>query len=299
MKKLTKLLSIALALMLLAGLAPVMAEGLTLTDMLDREVTLKGPAERVVALAASDVEILYAIGAGDALVGRGTYCNYPAEALEVQDVQSGAETNLEQIVALTPDVVIMPKMAQDMAQVEALEKAGVAVVMTDPQNIEGVHQAILLLGAVTGKAEEAEKVSNTLKERLDAVAEKAKEKKLDASVYFETSPLEWGLWTAGKGTFMDEIAQILGVKNAFGDLEGWQAISPEQVIARDPDYIITTTMYMGEGPTPLEELTGRAGWENVKAIKNGQCYNADGDEITRPGPRLADAAEALFAFIYP
>ena len=98
---------------------------------------------------------------------------------------------------------------------------------------------------------------------------------------------------------MDEIAGILGVKNAFGDLEGWQAISPEQAIARDPDYIVTTTMYMGEGPTPLEELTGRAGWENLKAIRNGHCYNADSDEITRPGPRLADAAEALLAFIYP
>lgn len=299
MKKLIRLLSISLALMLTAGLFPAMAEGLTITDMLGREVALAAPAQRIVALAASDVEVLYAIGAGDTLVGRGTYCNYPAEALEVLDVQSGAETNLEQIVALKPDAVVMPKMAQEVAHVEALEKAGIPVVMTDAQDIKGVHQAIRLLGQVTGMAEEAGQVSDSLSRRLDAVAEKAKEKSQGATVYFETSPLEWGLWTAGKGTFMDEIAGILGVKNAFGDLEGWQAISPEQAIARDPDYIVTTTMYMGEGPTPLEELTGRAGWENLKAIRNGHCYNADSDEITRPGPRLADAAEALLAFIYP
>ena len=117
------------------------------------------------------------------------------------------------------------------------------------------------------------------------------------TVYFEVSPLQWGLWAAGKGTFMDELAGMCGLENAFADVDGWGAISEEQVIARDPDYIVTITMYFGEGPTPVEEIVGRPGWENLKAVQNGAILNADSNEISRPGPRLKDAAQTLFDFV--
>ena len=119
----------------------------------------------------------------------------------------------------------------------------------------------------------------------------------DKSVYFEVSPLQYGLWTAGSNTFMDELAAMCGLTNAFADVEGWGAISQEQVLARDPDYIVTITMYFGEGPTPVEEIMTRAGWENVKAVKNGDIFNADSNAFSRPGPRLKDAALELYNFI--
>lgn len=97
---------------------------------------------------------------------------------------------------------------------------------------------------------------------------------------------------------MDEIAQMLGLKNAFADVEGWAEISEEQVLERDPDYIVTITMYYGEGPTPVEEIESRAGWENVAAVKNGKILNLQNDELSRPGPRLADGAKALYDFVY-
>ena len=107
-----------------------------------------------------------------------------------------------------------------------------------------------------------------------------------------------GLWTAGKGTFMDELAAMCGLTNAFGDTEGWNAISEEQVIARDPDFIVTITMYYGEGPTPVEEILSREGWQEMKAVKNQAILNADSNAISRPGPRLKLAAKELYEFVY-
>ena len=292
-----KLFSLVLALALLCACVPVSAEGgLTVTDMTGRQITLEGPAGRIVALTASDVEIIYALGAGDLLVGRGEYCDYPAEVLEKPVVKSGEETNLEEILALEPDVVIMATMAQSKEQVEALEQAGVKVIVSDAQNLEGVYTAITLIGQVVGKDAEAAALVQEMKDTFEAV--RAKAPASGKTVYFEVSPLQYGLWAAGKGTFMDELAAICGLENAFADVDGWGAIAEDQVIARDPDYIVTTSMYWGEGPTPVEEIMSRAGWDQLKAVKNGQVFNADSNAITRPGPRLMDAEEALYDFVY-
>ena len=290
-----KLVSLILCAALLCCCAAALADGVTLTDMTGREITLDAAATKIVALTASDVEIIYALGAGDLLVGRGEYCDYPAEVLDKPVVKSGAETNLEEILALEPDVVIMATMAQTKEQVEALEQAGVKVIVSDAQNLEGVYTAITLIGQVTGKNEEAEEIVNRMKTVFAEIAAAAED--TGKTVYFEVSPLEWGLWAGCKGTFMDEIAQICGLTNAFADLDGWQAISEEQVLERDPDYIVTTSMYWGEGPTPVEEIMSRPGWDVLHAVQNNQIFNADSNAITRPGPRLMDAAEALFEFI--
>ena len=148
MKKIAALImAAAMAVLLLAGTAfaedaapaeEAPAGAVTVTDMTGREVTLETPAERVVALSAADCEILYALGAGDLLVGRGEYCDYPAEVLELPSVQSGYETNLEEIIALEPQVLLMSSMAQTTEQVEALEAAGIHGVVSDAQDIEGV-----------------------------------------------------------------------------------------------------------------------------------------------------------------
>ena len=292
-----KLVSLFLALALTLACVPVLAEGgVTVTDMTGREITLDGPATKIVALTASDVEIIYALGAGDLLVGRGEYCDYPAEVLDKPVVKSGAETNLEEILALEPNVVIMATMAQTEDQVKALEDAGVKVIVSDAQNLEGVYTAITLIGQVVGKNDEAAALVKEMQDTFAAIRSKASDS--GKTVYFEVSPLEWGLWAAGKGTFMDELAAICGLTNAFADVDGWGAISEEQVFEKDPDYIVTTSMYWGEGPTPVEEILGRAGWDQLKAVQNNQIFNADSNEITRPGPRLMNAVQALYDFVY-
>ena len=292
-----KLVSLFLALVMALSLTAAFAEStaVTVTDMAGREIALDAPATKVVALTASDCEILAALGAEDTLVGRGEYCDYPESVLEVPAVQSGADTNLEQIIALEPQVVVMAKMAQTEEQVAALEKAGIRVVVSDAQDIEGVYTAIRLIGALVGRNDEAEAMVADMQSTFADIA--AKSENTGKTVYFEVSPLQWGLWTAGKGTFMDELATMCGLTNAFADVEGWAEISEEQVLERDPDYIVTISMYYGEGPTPVEEIKSRAGWDALKAVQNDAIFNADSNEVSRPGPRLKDAAEALFTFV--
>ena len=308
---LSLLLCALLALGVLSACAPAAAEpvatakptaetteasaGVTITDMTGREITLSEPATRVVALSAADCEVLYAVGAGDLLVGRGEFCDYPADVLEIPAVQSGAETNLEQVIALKPQVLLMSSMAQTVEQVAQLEAAGIAVVVSDAQNIEGVYASIAMIGALTGHDAEAATVVESMKATFDALTARAGEL-AGKSVYFEVSPLQYGLWTAGKGTFMDEIATMLGLKNVFADLTGWAEISEEQVLAANPDLIVTVTMYFGEGPKPVDEILARAGWQDVTAVQNGDIINLPNNELSRPGPRLASGAQALFDF---
>ncbi|MDR3278212.1 MAG: ABC transporter substrate-binding protein [Oscillospiraceae bacterium] len=295
---LASLLALSLTLALFSGCAktPNAKKGaLTVTDMTGREIKLGGPAEKIVALTAANVEILYAVGAGDTLVGRGEFCDYPAEALAVMEVQSGSNTNVEQIIALEPQVVIMATMAQSEEQIAALEKAGIAVVAIDAPDIAGTYTAIELIGAITGKNDAAAAVIDDMKAVFADI--KAKSENTGKTIYFEVSPLEYGLWTAGAGTFMDEIAAMVGLTNVFSDVTSWGEISEEQVIERDPDYILTSTMYFGEGLLPVDEILGRAAWQGMKAIQNGYVINANSDELTRPGPRLANAARYLYDFV--
>ena len=228
-------------------------------------------------------------------MGRGEYCDYPAEVLDKPVVKSGAETNLEEVLALNPQVVLMGTMAQTAEQVEALENAGVKVIVSDAQNLAGVYDAIAMIGTVTGKNNEADGLILKMQETFANIAAQAE--KTGKTVYFEVSPLQWGLWAAGKGTFMDELAEICGLENAFADVQGWGAVSAESVLERDPDFIVTTSMYWGEGPTPVEEILSRDGWGVLKAVKNGAVFNADSNAITRPGPRLMEAVQALYEFI--
>lgn len=297
--KLNKTLAILVAAMMLLSFAAFAAAedtSFTVTDMSGRQITFDKPVERAVALTASDCEIIFALGAGDILVGRGEYCDYPAEVFEIPSVQSGYDTNIEQIIDLEPEVLFMSTMAQTEEQVAQLENAGIKVVVSDAQDIEGTYTAISMIGEILGKTEEANEVIDGMK----AVFEEIQANKLDGTktIYFEVSPLQWGLWTAGTSSFMSEIAEMMGLRNCFDDIsDSWAAISEEQVLERNPDFILTITMYYGEGPTPEEEIMGRAGWENVTAVKNGDILNLVNNELSRPAPRLAEGAQMLFDFV--
>ena len=97
---------------------------------------------------------------------------------------------------------------------------------------------------------------------------------------------------------MNEVAELLGMENVFADLPAWAEISEEQVIERNPDYIVTITMYFGEGPMPEEEIASRPGWENVSAVANGKILRMDNNELSRPTPRIVDGAQMLYDFVY-
>lgn len=289
-----KLISLVLAILMLLSMSAMAEDNtITVTDMHGREIVLSEPATRIVALTPADCEILCAIGCEEMLVGRGAYCDYPESILELPELATGENMNIEEILALEPQVVLMDDMGMVEDQVKQLEENGIKVVVNNTTDIEGVYSAIRMIGALMGKDVEAEAViadMQTTFETISGLCEKS-----EKTIYFEVSPLEWGLWTAGTNTFMHELAGICGMDNAFADLEGWQAISEEQVIMRDPDYIVLVT---GMGETAADEVLGRAGWGDMKAVQNAAVYNADSYELTRPGPRLKDAAIGLYEFLY-
>ena len=303
-----KYLSVLLALVLVLSLAACGGSSakkgpITVTDMTGREITLEKPAERIVALTASDCEILYAVGAGDLLVARGTYCDYPAQVTALPELGSGYDTNVESIIGMEPDVLLMSTMAQTEEQVKALEDAGVAVVVSDAQDIAGTYEAIRLIGALTGKSDNAEKLVADMQATFEDLKAQVAAKNIpqgeEPTVYFEVSPLYYGLWAAGGGSFMNEIAEMLGMKNIFAEGQAWESVSEEQIIALNPDYIVTVTMYPRQEDEPVaDEIMARPGWENITAVKNGAILWLPDNELSRPAPRLADGARMLFDFVY-
>lgn len=266
-------------------------------DMTGRPLKLSEPLTRVVALEPADCEILFALGAGDALVGRGAFCNYPEAIHAVPAVNAGYELNIEQVLALAPQAIIMTKMGQTVDQVQAFETFGIPVIVTDAQDIAGTYEAIRLLGRLMGKQSEADALIAGMTAELDAVQAAARAQN-GKTIYFEVSPLEYGLWTTGTGTFMNELAALCGLTNIFADVQGWAAISVEQVLVRNPDIIVTLTPAFEGTQLPEDEIRSRVGWGGMTAVKTGAVYRGDSDIISRPGPRLADAARALYDMAY-
>ena len=289
-----KLVSLFLAALMLIGMVPAVAENaaITVTDMYNRVITLEEPATRIVAMQPSDCEILCAIGCEDALVGIGQFCDYPASITSLPVVQSGKNTNIKEILALNPQVVLMNDMSQSEDQVKQLEENGVKVVISSTTDIESVYTAIRMIGTLMGKDENAEALIADMKATCDEI--RAKSEGIEKTVYFEISPPPY-LYSCGSSSFTHELAEICGLKNIFGDQpDAWLMISDEQVIERNPDYII---LMNGMGAEGIEEIQSRDGWGDINAIKDKNIYYDGTSMMTRPGPRLKDAVIELYNFI--
>ena len=268
----------------------------TVTDMMGREIVFSKTPEKVIALRPSDAEILNAIGGIETLIGRGTYVDYPESILDLPVVATGRDMNAEEIIALEPDLVLMSDMAQTEEQIESIQSAGINVVITSAATIEEVYKSIDLVGEVMGLKDNSQELISQMKSEFEELAKTA-EQNAGKKIYFEISPLEYGLWTGGNGTFMDEIGNLLGLENIFSDVDGWSEVSEEEVIARNPDFIVTIAMGSTEGETPVDEILGRAGWEGINAVQNKKVLNLTDDSLSRPSPRLIEGAKALSEFV--
>lgn len=274
--------------------------GIQVTDSADRDVTIEGPVETIVVEQPSQAEIINELGEVDKIVGRGSYVNYPSIITEVTDVGSGPELNFEQIINLDPDIVFIGFSGDMETQIQTIEEAGIPVVVVHADTLDQVYETTELIGTILGSEDAAESaikdMQDTFKE-FETLADEQDVNEEELTSYYEISQLEFGLWAAGSNTFMDELGEMLNLTNAFEDVEGFGEISEEQVLKRDPNYIITTsTAY--EGFEPVDEILNRSGWETVSAVENEQVFMADADEFTRPGPRLKDAIESLYNFVY-
>lgn len=268
---------------------------ITIVDGIGKEVTLDKKPERIISLMPSNTEILYALGAGDQVVGVTELCNYPEDAATKAKVSDSFNINIEEIVALKPDVVFAYTLGQPEA-VQKLEELGIKVItIKSAGNIDDVYSDIELIAKATGNEDKAKEIINGMKQKLEGIVSKVSTIDTKKRVYLEISPSP-DIWTAGSGTFQDELLKLIGVENIFGDVEGWASVSEEVVISSKPDIILTT---VGYAPEPEKEILARSSWQEIPAIKNNHVYYVDSDLTTRPGPRIVDGVEVLFQAVYP
>jgi iron complex transport system substrate-binding protein len=277
---------------------PAVETTLTVTDGLGREVTLNGLPQRIVSLAPSNTEILFAIGAGDQVVGRDQLSDFPEAAKSVSDIGSTFDAlNTELIVSINPDLVLAAEI-NTPEQVKQLEDLGLTVYyLKNPLTLEEMYGNLELVAQLTGHAEEAAALIESLKARVAAVDEKIAPISSRPGVFYELDATDPSKpYTAGKGTFITQLIDRAGGYNIASDLEGYPQMSLEQVVAADPAFIILGDARYGVSP---ESIAQRPGWENLSAVKNGQVLPFNDDLVSRPGPRLVDALEELAKLLRP
>lgn len=270
----------------------------TITDDVDRKVTIDEKPQSIVSLQASNTEILFALGLGDHIVGVSEYCNYPPEAEKIQQV-GAQDMDAELILSLLPDVAFVTDYHyQNHADIlKKFEEAGIKVIVTgSASSFTDVYRTIDMMADATGTAIEAEELISDMKERLAALKEKAKSIEDKKRVWVEVSPGP-DIFTTGKNTFMHEMLESIQAVNVAEDQDGWVKMTEEEIVELKPEAIITTYGYYVDHPE--KEVLSRDGWAEVPAVKNEQVFDVENDTVNRPGPRLIEGVETLAKLIYP
>ncbi|ASJ09065.1 vitamin B12 transporter [Thermococcus siculi] len=264
---------------------------LTVTDFEGREVTVEKEPQRIVSLAPSVTETLFYIGAGDKVVGVTDYDDFPPVVENITRVGGyGKYANLEVIASLNPDLIIADDFSVGI--LDSLEKIA-PVIVVSPNNIEGIYHQIELLGEVTNREEGARSVVADMRARISyvtaMVAGKPRVRTFFLLSYYN------GYWTAGNGTFVNDLINLAGGENIFGDVNGWGAASAEQIIERNPEVIIISP---NAGIKPEDLCSGPLA--EVDAVKNGRVYVlSDENLVVRPGPRIAHGLEEIAEYLHP
>jgi iron complex transport system substrate-binding protein len=279
-------LRLALALLVLAGCrepAPV-AVG-DLIDDAGARTTLVRPPVRVVSLIPATTELVFALGAGALLVGRTSWCDYPAEASAVPDLGNGIGPNVEAVVAAQPELVLLYKSGANRAAAEQLRGFGIPTLELATDRIEDFERITRLVGRALGRAGAADSLVARTAAELAAASVDTGGSGPRPTVFL----LAWDRppMTLGRGSFLSEIVERAGARNLFDDLATSSApISIEAVAARDPDFILVS----GTGEPAVARRTE---WRVVPAVKARRFLVVNGSEFNRPSPRIADAVRQL------
>ena len=266
----------------------------TIIDSTQTEVKLTQEPMKIVSLAPSTTEIIAAIGAGDKLVGRTSFCNYPESITALPEVGGTMDPSVEAIVALEPDLVVGAGHAPEEV-VTKLREVGIQVAfLKEDENFEGTYSTIEKLGLLTGKDEEAKKVIDEMKAKVEKVDTDIKALNLEQipKVYYATGYGD-GDWGAGGDTYIGEIINLAGATNIMQDISGWE-ISKEQIAEADPDIIIVPS-----GSGAVEAMKTTEFYKDLRAVKEGKVFEVNGDTISRQGPRVADALVEMAQKIHP
>ncbi len=249
---------------------------------------------KIVSLSPAATEILFAVGAGDNIIARTDFCNYPAEVATIPSIGGfdGKAFSIESIIALEPDFVYTTAGMHDYLE-KPLESYGIQVYKSNAQSIESIYTEIEAIANLTGNKENGITLVLSMKEHIQNVTNviQSLPKK---SVYWEV----WNepFMSAGASSYISDVIEKAGGVNIFADIpQAYPVVSEETILMRNPDVILFPTHTI----TSVEELHMRDGWINLTAVKNEDMYFIDSDIASRPGPRSALAVETIAKKLFP
>lgn len=264
------------------------AGAVSITDDAGRTIVLAAPAQRIVSLSPASTELLFAIGAGPQVVGRTTWCRYPAAALAVPVVGDGLDPNIEAVAARHPDLVVLYRSPSNESALAQFTRLGIPAVILRQDRIADVARDAQLLGRLTGHAPRADSLAGAL--GAVAAASAPPVRTTVAFVVWDNPPM-----IIGAGSFLDEIATLAGARNVFHDIQGASAtVSLETIASRDPEWIAVLEDSATIAPPTF---AARPEWRVIPAVRAGRFLHLRGDLFGRPSPRAADAVATLRALI--
>ncbi|MEA2014738.1 MAG: cobalamin-binding protein [Thermodesulfobacteriota bacterium] len=263
-------------------------------DKIGREVSIPPSPQRIVSLAPNITETLFALGLDEKIVGVTKFCDYPQGTASKRKVGGLVNPSLERIVSLNPNLVIGTADGNRKETVERLERAGLPVYIVNPGNLGETLKMILDLGEITGRKDEASRLVDNLRKRIDHVTLLTKNSPRPA-VFFQVG--KDTIITAGKNTLIDGLIKSAGGKNIAGDsTTRYPRFSMETIILKNPDIIIISSAKNASSAS-IEKTWGK--WKDITAVKKGNLYVIDPDLTNRPAPRIVDGLETLAGIIHP
>ncbi len=265
----------------------------TIQDDLGRRVSIAEQPQRIVSLSPSNTEILYAIGMDSRIVGVTTYCNYPEAALKCEKIGGFSDPNLEMIIALEPDLVVAESIHSLL--IPSLEKAGITVLAVEPKRLLDISGAVEVIGRATGNRAEASRLAGKIRDKIEQIRSRVAGVENNPLVYFE-------IWheppmTAGPGTLIDDLITVCGGVNLAGDAAtSYPEISEEVIFLRNPEVIVYPESH---GDAAINPMNREGGWQKLKAVQSGRVESINPDIVSRAGPRVIEAMDALLSIIHP
>lgn len=265
------------------------------TDEVGRTVRIPQPVRRIVSLAPSLTETVYALGLEDKLVGDTDYCDYPADATKKHKVGGAINPNMEEVAALKPDVVLVVKSLNRLETVRALEQIGIPVYSTDPHTVEDVVASMKKLSGVLGSQEAGDALNGKLENRLAAV-----HAKLNGVAAKRVMFVVWTepLISVGRKTFIADVLDRAGGMSVVESKQDWPQFSLEEAVRLQPEYLVFASSHSETVQNDMEALALKPGWSAMDAVKKRKIAIVS-DAINRPGPRIVEAVEELARQLHP
>jgi len=271
-------------------------EPVTITDATGTEVTLNEQPARIVSLSPTVAEILFAVGAGNQVVGTTAATNYPEAASQLPIIGDYENINNESVIALSPNLVIGERSFVKLSTVDYLRNHGITVLVLDSNSIQGALDTIRTIGKATGHSSEAETIVSSLEKEMKAITDLSS--KISENEKVRVAQLNWynPLNVSGSNTMQDSIIRAAGCLNAFSDVDGWGNVNIEKFMVVDSDMIVITKN-AGLGNTDEDVIKTYFGndsrLQQLSAYKNNKILVIDGDLIDRSGPRFIQAVKQI------